>query len=83
MAARIRAAGFPVVKDFDTFDFTAMPDLSKPKVLELARGEWIEQNVNCCLVGESGTGKTHLATAWAWPLCRRASGCGSSRRRSW
>ena len=41
--ARIRAADFPVVKDFDTFDFTAVASLSKPKVLELARGEWIEQ----------------------------------------
>ena len=34
--ARIKQAGFPVVKDFDTFDFTALPGLSKPKVLELA-----------------------------------------------
>ena len=44
LAARIRAAGFPVAKDFDTFDFTAVPYLTKPKVLELARGEWIEQH---------------------------------------
>src|SRR5580704_5497460 len=35
--ARTRAAGFPVAKDFDTFDFSAVPSLSKPKVLELAR----------------------------------------------
>src|SRR5271163_4206769 len=40
---RIRAAGFPRAKDFDTFDFTAVPHLSKPKILELARGEWIDQ----------------------------------------
>ena len=43
LAARIRAAGFPAAKDFDTFDFTAVPSLPKQKVLELARGEWIEQ----------------------------------------
>src|SRR5690242_4135898 len=43
LAARIRQAGFPVHKDFDTFDFSCVPNLSKPKVLELARGEWIEQ----------------------------------------
>src|SRR5450631_3786492 len=54
--ARIRAAGFPVVKDFDTFDFSAVPSLSKPKVLELARGEWIEQRGNTCLLGSPGTG---------------------------
>jgi DNA replication protein DnaC len=70
VAARIRAAGFPVLKDFDTFDFTATPNLPKQKVLELARGEWVEQRWNCCLIGGSGTGKTHLATAWGLALCR-------------
>ncbi len=70
VAARIRAAGFPVLKDFDTFDFTACPALSKQKVLELARGEWVGQRTNCCLIGGSGTGKTHLATAWGLALCR-------------
>src|SRR5262249_57027405 len=69
--ARIRAAGFPVAKDFDTFDFTAVPHLSKPKVLELARGEWIEQRSNVCLIGSPGTGKTHLATALGLSACRQ------------
>ena len=70
LAARIRAAGFPVVKDFDTFDFTATPSLPKQKVLELARGEWVEQRFNCCLIGNAGTGKTHLATALGLAVCR-------------
>jgi DNA replication protein DnaC len=69
--ARIRAAGFPVTKDFDTFDFTAVPSLSKPKVLELARGEWIEQRTNTCLIGSPGTGKTHLAIALGLAACRQ------------
>jgi DNA replication protein DnaC len=69
--ARIRAAGFPVPKDFDTFDFTAVPHLSKPKVLELARGEWIEQRSNVCLLGSPGTGKTHVATALGLAACRQ------------
>jgi DNA replication protein DnaC len=69
--ARIRAAGFPVQKDFDTFDFTAVPHLSKPKVLELARGEWIEQRSNICLIGSPGTGKTHVATALGLAACRQ------------
>jgi DNA replication protein DnaC len=59
--ARIRAAGFPVAKDFDTFDFTAVPHLSKPKVLELARGEWVEQRSNICILGSPGTGKPQPA----------------------
>src|SRR5947209_11435673 len=70
LRARIRSAGFPVHKDFDTFDFTAVPGLSKPKVLELARGEWIEQRANVCLVGSPGTGKTHVATALGLAACR-------------
>ena len=68
---RVRQAGFPVAKDFDTFDFTAAPSLSKPKVLELARGEWIGQRSNICLVGSPGTGKTHLATALGLAACRQ------------
>ena len=69
-AARIRAACFPVSKDFDTFDFAACPSLSKQKVLELSRGEWIEQHFNCCLIGNAGTGKTHLSTALGLSICR-------------
>jgi DNA replication protein DnaC len=70
LTSRIRAAGFPVLKDFDTFDFTAVPALPKQKVLELARGEWVEQHFNCCLIGGTGTGKTHVATALGLALCR-------------
>jgi DNA replication protein DnaC len=70
LAARIRAATFPVVKDFDTFDFAAIPSLPKQKVLELARGQWVEEHGNCCLIGNAGTGKTHLATALGLAVCR-------------
>ncbi len=70
LASRIRAAGFPVVKDFDTFDFTTLPSVPKQKVLEMSRGEWVEQHTNCCLIGNAGTGKTHLATALGLAVCR-------------
>jgi DNA replication protein DnaC len=70
LSNRIRAAAFPVPKDFDTYDFSALPGLPKQKVLELARGEWIEQRYNCCLIGNAGTGKTHLATALGLAACR-------------
>jgi DNA replication protein DnaC len=43
---RIRAARFPAVKSFDTFDFTAIPSLNKPLVLELARCEYIVAHDN-------------------------------------
>jgi DNA replication protein DnaC len=54
LKARIKQAGFPVLKDFDTYDFSALAHLSKPKILELSRGEWIDQHANCCLVGNPG-----------------------------
>lgn len=57
LANRIRGAGFPVVKDFDTFDFAALPSVPKQKVLELSRGQWVEEHANCCLIGNAGTGK--------------------------
>jgi len=67
---RIRQAGFPVEKDLDTFDFSAAPYLPKQKVLELARGEWIDRCFNCCLIGSAGSGKTHIATALGLAACR-------------
>jgi len=70
LQSRIKAAGFPVHKDFDTFDFTALPSLNKPKILELARGEWIGEHANCCFVGSVGTGKTHLAIALGLAACQ-------------
>lgn len=70
LAARIAQAGFPTRKDFDTFDFAVIPALPKQKILELARGEWIEQHFNCCLIGNSGTGKTHVAESLGLAACR-------------
>jgi DNA replication protein DnaC len=70
MAARIKNAGFPVVKDLETYDFSAMPSLSKQKMLELARGQWIEEKTNACFIGNAGTGKTHLSVSLGQAACR-------------
>ncbi len=53
---RIRAARFPAVKSLDTFDFTAIPSLNKPLVLELARCEYVVARDNLIALGNSGTG---------------------------
>lgn len=68
--SRIKQAQFPVHKDLDTYDFSALPSLNKQKVLELARGEWIAQHSNVCLLGQPGTGKTHLSIALGLAACR-------------
>src|SRR6478609_10296065 len=54
---RIREARFPAVKSLDTFDFTAMPTLNKPLVLELARCEFVVARDNIIVLGNSGTGR--------------------------
>jgi len=71
IARRIKDARFPVLKDFEAYDFSVLPQLSKPKVLELSRCEWIEHKYNCCLVGSHGTGKTHISIALGQAACRR------------
>ena len=70
LAQRIKLAGFPTGKDLDSFDFTAAASLNKQQILELARGQWIADRFNCCLVGNVGTGKTHLAEALGRSACR-------------
>jgi len=71
LQARIKQAAFPVHKDFDSYDFTATAGTNKQKILELARGEWIDQHFNVCLLGQPGTGKTHLAIALGLAACRQ------------
>ena len=66
---RLKAAKFPSPKTLDTFDFKAQPSINKPMVLELMRCEYIDNRENILLVGNSGTGKTHLATALAMEAC--------------
>ncbi|CCW18324.1 Mobile element protein [Sphingobium indicum BiD32] len=68
---RIRAARFPAVKSFDTFDFTAIPGLNKMLVLELARCEYILRRENIIALGISGTGKTHVALALGLAACQK------------
>jgi DNA replication protein DnaC len=68
---RIRAARFPAVKSFDTFDFTAIPTLNKSLTLELARCEYVVARDNVIALGNSGTGKTHVCLALGLAACQR------------
>jgi len=68
---RIRQAKFDVVKSLDTFDFLAIPSLNKSLVLDLARCEFIERKENILALGNSGTGKTHIALALGLAACQK------------
>jgi DNA replication protein DnaC len=70
LSARIKAAGFPSLKDLETYDFSVMPGLGKQKLLELSRGQWIDERANACFIGNAGTGKTHLSVALGQAACR-------------
>ena len=68
---RIKAAHFPVAKSLDAFDFLAIPSVNKPLVMDLARGGYIDRHENVIAVGNSGTGKTHLALGLGLAACQR------------
>lgn len=67
---KLREAKFPLLKTFETFDYAAAPDLDKRLLRELESGEYIKKRRNIILLGKSGTGKTHLATALGICACR-------------
>lgn len=60
---RIKSAGFPRVKWLADFDFTANPNINPATINELATGDWIRRGDPLCLIGDSGTGKSHLLIA--------------------
>jgi DNA replication protein DnaC len=66
---RLKAARFPIVKTIDTFGFDAQPSINDSLVRELLRGDYIAARENVLLIGNSGTGKTHLATALGFAAC--------------
>ena len=73
---RIREARFPAVKSLDSFEFAAIPSLNKTLVLELARGEYVMRRENVIAVGNSGTGKTHIALALGLAACQKGLSVG-------
>jgi DNA replication protein DnaC len=66
---RIKDARFPVIKTIESFDFGAQTSINQPLVRQLLTGEYIDRKENVLLVGNPGTGKTHLATALGYIAC--------------
>ena len=79
---RVREAKFPLIKTLETFDYTAAPGLDLRLLRELETGDYIREHRNIILLGNSGTGKTHLATGLGVAACGQGSttrfvtGCG-------
>ena len=59
---RIRDAQLPRLKTLEEFDFEQAPQIQASKIRQLAEGGYIERSEPVVLIGECGTGKSHLAT---------------------
>jgi DNA replication protein DnaC len=60
---RIKAAGFPRQKSLRAFDFEANPNIDPAVINTLATCDWVKKGLPLCLIGDSGTGKSHLLIA--------------------
>jgi len=57
-------ARLPPGKTIDTFDFDAVPTVSRAQVMAIAAGDsWLAEGANLLLFGPPGGGKSHLAAA--------------------
>ena len=68
---RVRDAQLPRMKTLEEFDFGQSPHLPAAKIRELAEGGYIERNEPVVLIGECGTGKSHLAIGLCLAACRQ------------
>ena len=71
---RIKSAKFPVIKNLEDFDFGAQASINESLIRQLASGEYIDGRENVLLIGNSGTGKTHLASALGFVACAQGKG---------
>jgi len=59
-ARRVHEAGFPRPKRLEDFDTDANPHIHPATLASLATGDWVRAGTPVCLLGDSGTGKSHL-----------------------
>jgi DNA replication protein DnaC len=60
---QVRGAGFPRAKWLADYDFNANPGISPAVINTLAACDWVRAGSPLCLIGDSGTGKSHLLIA--------------------
>ena len=67
---RQKAAGFPYVKTLDEFDMSRLAHVSPAAVAELSSCDFVKNRENVVMVGNPGSGKTHLAIALGMKACQ-------------
>lgn len=60
---RIKAASFPRDKSLRALDFEANLNVDPATINTLATCEWVKKGEPLCLIGDSGTGQSHLLIA--------------------
>jgi len=70
-ARRLKSAQFPDHKTLEQIDWKALKGISKPKLAELERCDYLDQAEDVVFAGPIGTGKTHLAIALGIEATRR------------
>jgi DNA replication protein DnaC len=68
---RLIDARFPALKRLEDFRFDDNPRIPRATIAALAEGSWIDNNESVIFVGDSGTGKTMLATALGVCACQQ------------
>ena len=68
---RLRDAHLPRLKTLEEFDFSQSPKISAAEIRQLAEGGYIERAEPILLIGDCGTGKTHLMTGLCVAACRQ------------
>ena len=68
---RLQEAHLPKLKTLEEFEFQTAPHISAALIRNLAEGGYLQRSEPIVLLGETGTGKTHLATGLAVAACRQ------------
>ena len=59
----VKMAGFPRINTLQEFDFSYQPTINESQINDFASLRFLEKKENIIFYGNSGVGKTHLATA--------------------
>jgi DNA replication protein DnaC len=66
---RIKKARFPFMKTLDEFDYSRLEHVSESFIFELASCDFIKKRQNVVMIGNPGSGKTHISIGLGMKAC--------------
>lgn len=69
-ADRIKKANFPILKTMDEYDLSRLEHVSEGEIRQLAACDFVKQKQNVVMIGNPGSGKTHLSIALGINACK-------------